>query len=138
MVTVRWKLLIPLAALVILNSVDISGGNHKNASSYYLASNNTLLGHYDILDDTNNTVITESITAINELAEEEEDDVDYDLITPSYETHLVKSSIIYGLAKTVNASGVNQECYRHLRSIQRGILRKEPWAMKGTLEFVYI
>lgn len=130
MANVRWKkLLIPLAALVILNSVDISKGNHKNAS-YYLPTNETVLAHYDIVEDTNNTFIAEQRTTKNDLLEE--DDVDYDLITPSYETHLVKSSIIYGLAKTANLSSVNQECYSHLRSIQKGILRKEPWAMKGT------
>ncbi|XP_065368747.1 nose resistant to fluoxetine protein 6-like [Calliphora vicina] len=130
MTTVRWKILFPLLALVILSSVEISRANRKNVS-YYLSTNTTLLSHYSILDNTNDTLSHGQEIIVEDVDVEEEDEVDYNLISPSYETHLVKSSIIYGLAKTVNASSVNQECYRHLRNIQKGILRKEPWAMKA-------
>ncbi|KAM7343794.1 nose resistant to fluoxetine protein 6-like [Cochliomyia hominivorax] len=130
MTTVRWKILFPLVVLVILSTVEISWANRKN-SSYYLPTNTTLLTHYNIVDNINDTLSQNQEIIVETLEEEEEDGVDYNLIAPSYETHLVKSSIIYGLAKTVNASNVNRECYRHLRNIQKGILRKEPWAMKA-------
>lgn len=140
MTTPRWKILLPLVAIVIVNSVEYSRANRKNVS-YYLQTNTTLLSHYAILDDANETTITQQEISVDD--KEEEDGIDYSLIAPSYEAHLVKSSIIYGLAKTANASSVNQECYRHLRNIQKSILRKEPWAMKGEykethLSFIFV
>lgn len=52
------------------------------------------------------------------------------------EPHLTRTSVIFGLTKVVNesASGggnVNPVCQAQLRHVQRGILSKQPWAMKG-------
>lgn len=50
------------------------------------------------------------------------------------EPHLTRTSVIFGLTKVVNESGsgnVNPLCQAQLRHVQRGILSKQPWAMKG-------
>lgn len=56
--------------------------------------------------------------------------------SPNYEMHLQRSSIIYGLSKIAEnaevASHLTDKCQRHFRQIQRGMQRKEPWAMKGS------
>ncbi|KAH8371386.1 hypothetical protein KR093_007149 [Drosophila rubida] len=43
---------------------------------------------------------------------------------------LVHSSIVYGLAEVANASNVNAVCHAQLKHVQRGVLGKQPWAMK--------
>ncbi|EDW34984.1 GL20075 [Drosophila persimilis] len=47
-----------------------------------------------------------------------------------HETHLIRSSIIFGLAKAANESNVNGVCHTQLQQVQRGILSQQPWAMK--------
>lgn len=52
------------------------------------------------------------------------------------EPHLTRTSVIFGLTKVVNESAggggnVNPVCQAQLRHVQRGILSKQPWAMKG-------
>lgn len=48
------------------------------------------------------------------------------------EPHLTRTSVIFGLTKVVNeSSNVNAVCQAQLRHVQRGILSKQPWAMKG-------
>lgn len=48
-----------------------------------------------------------------------------------HETHLTRTSVIFGLTKVANESSVSQKCHAQLRQMQRGILGKQPWAMKG-------
>ncbi|XP_002007074.2 nose resistant to fluoxetine protein 6 [Drosophila mojavensis] len=52
------------------------------------------------------------------------------IVDDFYEPHLTRTSVIFGLTKVVNASQVNAQCKAHLRQVQRGILSKQPWAMK--------
>ncbi|XP_034111657.1 nose resistant to fluoxetine protein 6 [Drosophila albomicans] len=47
-----------------------------------------------------------------------------------HEPHLTRTSVIFGLTKVVNESNVNPKCESQLRQVQRGILSKQPWAMK--------
>ncbi|KAH8302116.1 hypothetical protein KR044_002885, partial [Drosophila immigrans] len=47
-----------------------------------------------------------------------------------HEPHLTRTSVIFGLTKVVNESNVNAKCESQLRQVQRGILSKQPWAMK--------
>ncbi|KAH8365985.1 hypothetical protein KR093_007917, partial [Drosophila rubida] len=47
-----------------------------------------------------------------------------------HEPHLTRTSVIFGLTKVVNGSNVNARCESQLRQVQRGILSKQPWAMK--------
>nr|XP_036670767.1 nose resistant to fluoxetine protein 6 [Drosophila suzukii]XP_036670768.1 nose resistant to fluoxetine protein 6 [Drosophila suzukii]XP_036670769.1 nose resistant to fluoxetine protein 6 [Drosophila suzukii]XP_036670770.1 nose resistant to fluoxetine protein 6 [Drosophila suzukii] len=47
-----------------------------------------------------------------------------------HETHLTRTSVIFGLTKVANESSVSQKCHAQLRQMQRGILGKQPWAMK--------
>lgn len=58
------------------------------------------------------------------------------------EPHLTRTSVIFGLTKVVNgSSNVNAVCQAQLRHVQRGILSKQPWAMKGgyrDTEILYI
>lgn len=44
---------------------------------------------------------------------------------------LARSSVIYGLAELANSSNVNALCHAQLKQVQRGILSRQPWAMKG-------
>ncbi|XP_016972375.1 nose resistant to fluoxetine protein 6 [Drosophila rhopaloa] len=46
------------------------------------------------------------------------------------EPHLIRSSVIFGLTKAANESNVSPSCHNHLKQVQRGILSKQPWAMK--------
>lgn len=46
--------------------------------------------------------------------------------------HLARSSVIYGLTEVANTSNVNAVCHAQLKHVQRGILNKQPWAMKGS------
>jgi len=48
-----------------------------------------------------------------------------------HEPHLTRTSVIFGLTKVANESNVNAKCESQLRQVQRGILSKQPWAMKG-------
>ncbi|KAL7737376.1 hypothetical protein ACLKA6_012986 [Drosophila palustris] len=43
---------------------------------------------------------------------------------------LTRSSVIYGLTEVANTSNVNAVCNAQLKHVQRGILNKQPWAMK--------
>lgn len=52
-------------------------------------------------------------------------------VNDRHKAQLAHSSIIYGLAEVANASNVNAICYAQLKQVQRGILNKQPWAMKG-------
>lgn len=47
-----------------------------------------------------------------------------------HEPHLTRTSVIFGLTKVANESNVNAKCESELRQVQRGILSKQPWAMK--------
>ncbi|XP_034483397.1 nose resistant to fluoxetine protein 6 [Drosophila innubila] len=47
-----------------------------------------------------------------------------------HEPHLTRTSVIFGLTKMANESNVNAKCESQLRQVQRGILSKQPWAMK--------
>ncbi|XP_033159440.1 nose resistant to fluoxetine protein 6 [Drosophila mauritiana] len=47
-----------------------------------------------------------------------------------HETHLTRTSVIFGLTKVANESSVSGKCHAQLRQMQRGILGKQPWAMK--------
>ncbi|XP_037717155.1 nose resistant to fluoxetine protein 6 [Drosophila subpulchrella] len=49
---------------------------------------------------------------------------------PQHEPHLIRSSVIFGLTKVANESNVNPSCHNHLKQVQRGILSKQPWAIK--------
>ncbi|XP_030558156.1 nose resistant to fluoxetine protein 6 [Drosophila novamexicana] len=51
-------------------------------------------------------------------------------VNDRHKAQLAHSSIIYGLAEVANASNVNAICYAQLKQVQRGILNKQPWAMK--------
>lgn len=53
------------------------------------------------------------------------------IVDDLHEPHLTRTSVIFGLTKVVNGSQVNAQCEAHLRQVQRGILSKQPWAMKG-------
>lgn len=53
------------------------------------------------------------------------------IIHSQHEPHLIRSSVIFGLTKMANSSQVSRSCYSHLQQVQRGILSKQPWAMKG-------
>ncbi|XP_039956789.1 nose resistant to fluoxetine protein 6-like [Bactrocera tryoni] len=64
--------------------------------------------------------------------DEYEDELDMNFRDKDYELYeyLRRTSVIFGLASMANGSNVNTVCSRQMRHIQRGILRKEPWAMK--------
>ncbi|KAH8234259.1 hypothetical protein KR038_004891 [Drosophila bunnanda] len=47
-----------------------------------------------------------------------------------HEPHLIRSSVIFGLTKASNESKVSSSCHAQLQQVQRGILTKQPWAMK--------
>lgn len=51
--------------------------------------------------------------------------------TDRHGAFLARSSVIYGLAELANASNVNALCHAQLKHVQRGILSRQPWAMKG-------
>ncbi|XP_030372650.1 nose resistant to fluoxetine protein 6 [Scaptodrosophila lebanonensis] len=51
-------------------------------------------------------------------------------IDSPHDTHLARTSVIFGLTKVANESNVNALCLAQLRHVQRGILGKQPWAMK--------
>lgn len=53
------------------------------------------------------------------------------IVSSPHETHLTRTSVIFGLTKVANESSVSQKCHAQLRQVQRGILVKQPWAMKG-------
>ncbi|KAH8401428.1 hypothetical protein KR009_005366 [Drosophila setifemur] len=52
------------------------------------------------------------------------------IIFAQHEPHLIRSSVIFGLTKVANESNVSPSCHAHLQQVQRGILSKQPWAMK--------
>lgn len=45
--------------------------------------------------------------------------------------YLRQSSIIFGLTKTATYDTLNSLCYKQMKEIERAILRKDVWAMKG-------
>ncbi|SPP75783.1 nose resistant to fluoxetine protein 6 [Drosophila guanche] len=47
-----------------------------------------------------------------------------------HEAHLIRSSVIFGLTKAANESNVNGACHTQMQQVQRGILSRQPWAMK--------
>lgn len=53
------------------------------------------------------------------------------IVSSPHEKHLTRTSVIFGLTKVANESSVSQKCHAQLRQVQRGILGKQPWAMKG-------
>lgn len=119
----RTGLVIPLwcGILVLLFTHPTQSQDNRSNVSLFLNQSESLMDPYVSLE--NSTLAEGSLM--------EEDVVNYNIIAPSYEDHLEKSSIIYGLVKVANASNVNPSCHRHLSNIRKGILRKEPWAMKG-------
>ncbi|XP_068148885.1 nose resistant to fluoxetine protein 6 [Drosophila tropicalis] len=52
------------------------------------------------------------------------------VVNSPHESHLTRTSVIFGLTKVANSSIVNPLCQSQLRHLQRGILSKQPWAMK--------
>ncbi|EDV38987.1 uncharacterized protein Dana_GF25080, isoform B [Drosophila ananassae] len=52
------------------------------------------------------------------------------IVSSPHEKHLTRTSVIFGLTKVANESSVSQKCHAQLRQVQRGILGKQPWAMK--------
>ncbi|KAH8343231.1 hypothetical protein KR059_007193 [Drosophila kikkawai] len=52
------------------------------------------------------------------------------IVSSPHETHLTRTSVIFGLTKVANESSVSHKCHAQLRQVQRGILAKQPWAMK--------
>ncbi|XP_017071544.1 nose resistant to fluoxetine protein 6 [Drosophila eugracilis] len=52
------------------------------------------------------------------------------IVSSPHESHLTRTSVIFGLTKVANESSVSQKCHAQLRQMQRGILGKQPWAMK--------
>lgn len=49
--------------------------------------------------------------------------------------YLRQSSIIFGLTKTATYDTLNSLCYKQMKEIERAILRKDVWAMKGKFPF---
>ncbi|XP_055838258.1 nose resistant to fluoxetine protein 6-like [Episyrphus balteatus] len=47
-----------------------------------------------------------------------------------WDQYFGKSSIIYGLSQIANEAIVNEKCFKDLKTIENGILRRDPWAMK--------
>lgn len=45
--------------------------------------------------------------------------------------YLRQSSIIFGLTKAATYDTLNSLCYKQMKEIERAILRKDVWAMKG-------
>ncbi|XP_034659704.1 nose resistant to fluoxetine protein 6 [Drosophila subobscura] len=53
------------------------------------------------------------------------------IVSSPHEMHLTRTSVIFGLTKVpANDSQVSAQCQGQLRQVQRGILTKQPWAMK--------
>ncbi|XP_073848850.1 nose resistant to fluoxetine protein 6-like isoform X2 [Musca autumnalis] len=109
------------AVVILLSNYPIYSNGSRQNVSLLLNQNSSVLEPYTTAK--NDTLET----GVNGM----EDVVNYNLIAPRYEDHLERSSIIYGLVKVANESNVNPSCHRHLKNIRRGILRKEPWAIKA-------
>lgn len=67
-----------------------------------------------------------------------EPDTSSAIVNSPHEKHLTRTSVIFGLTKVANESTVSQKCHAQLRQVQRGILGKQPWAMKGKLKYIYL
>ncbi|XP_013103772.1 nose resistant to fluoxetine protein 6 [Stomoxys calcitrans] len=117
-------------AILLLFTYPANCQDNRQNVSIFLNQNDTVLEQYGAALENSTTGEAGSHDFVHTEEDEEEDAVNYNLIAPTYEYHLEKSSIIYGLVKVANGSNVNPSCHRHLGSVRRGILRKEPWAMK--------
>ncbi|XP_075168239.1 nose resistant to fluoxetine protein 6-like [Haematobia irritans] len=128
MIGLKSGFVMPLCGIVVLLlfAFPTTSQDNRQNVSLFLNQNDTVLDQYGALE--NSTI--EEMDADDIFDRPEEDAVNYNLIAPTYEDHLEKSSIIYGLVKVANGSNVNPSCHRHMSNIRRGILRKEPWAMK--------
>ncbi|KAH8300672.1 hypothetical protein KR018_006211 [Drosophila ironensis] len=82
--------------------------------------------HYGLLHNTSLVWTTEAGNASGHRTETSPGRID----RPPHEPHLIRSSVIFGLTKVANGSNVNPSCHTHLQQVQRGILGKQPWAMK--------
>uniref|UniRef100_A0A1A9USB3 Nose resistant-to-fluoxetine protein N-terminal domain-containing protein n=1 Tax=Glossina austeni TaxID=7395 RepID=A0A1A9USB3_GLOAU len=119
----RWRYFKYLmVSLLISYFVPQAKANHKNFN-YYLATNDS--PSYGINRPEYTPVIAES----KETAEKDES-INYNLLEFVNEFHLERSSIVFGLIKVANASNVNSRCHFHLKNIERGVLRKDSWAIK--------
>lgn len=138
MTLISWRAL--LMALALISHQNITGqelNNLQNQSRigpahYHAPHNFSRTQHYAIVNgnrsSTNAANYQEGGVQLTTTTVDDEEILD--LLTKSYETHLERSSVIYGLTKVANETLVNSECYRQLKHIRRGILRKEPWALK--------
>lgn len=119
-----------------------------NNSVYYAQHNNShsQTGHtYNTRNKSVNIAFPEAVeyaAALNASSnygyDEYEDELDIGLGDKDFEVYeyLRRTSVIFGVASMANGSNVNVACSRQMRQIQHGILRKEPWAMKGEFSFV--
>ncbi|XP_037954991.1 nose resistant to fluoxetine protein 6-like [Teleopsis dalmanni] len=140
----RWKVLIAVVILCASHLSVINANNIINVStSYYHNQNHTpTVRQYAIINGSNLILPIRTHYAARVVSELQDNrkvptisavaDDDDDILRrpPSFESHLEKSSVIYALAKLANESNVNAACHTQLKQIQRGILRRSPWAMK--------
>ncbi|KAI9582470.1 hypothetical protein GQX74_009857 [Glossina fuscipes] len=119
----RWRYFKCLMVFLLISYfVPQAKANHKHFN-YYLATNDS--PSYGINRPEYTPVMAES----KEAAEKEES-INYNLLEFVNEFHLERSSIVFGLIKVANASNVSSRCHFHLKNIERGVLRKDSWAIK--------
>uniref|UniRef100_A0A1A9ZAU2 Nose resistant-to-fluoxetine protein N-terminal domain-containing protein n=1 Tax=Glossina pallidipes TaxID=7398 RepID=A0A1A9ZAU2_GLOPL len=119
----RWRYFKYLMVFLLISYfVPQAKANHKNFN-YYLATNDS--PSYGI----NRPEYTPVIAETKETAEKDES-INYNLLEFVNEFHLERSSIVFGLIKVANASNVSSRCHFHLKNIERGVLRKDSWAIK--------
>ncbi|XP_036330636.1 nose resistant to fluoxetine protein 6-like [Rhagoletis pomonella] len=123
---------------IICSNFVVEG--QRNSSSYFVNLNNSAAPYshpYKNLNASDNTFpeaipLARSLNSSSYGYDEYEDELDFEFREKDYEVYeyLRRVSMIFGLASMANGSNVNEACSRHMRHIQHGILRKEPWAMK--------
>uniref|UniRef100_A0A1A9WWG1 Nose resistant-to-fluoxetine protein N-terminal domain-containing protein n=1 Tax=Glossina brevipalpis TaxID=37001 RepID=A0A1A9WWG1_9MUSC len=111
-----------LIFLLINNFLPKTKANYKNIN-YYLATNDSPTYRINRLEYT--PVIPES-----RVNSGEKKTINYNSLESVNEFHLERSSILFGLIKIANASNVSSRCNLDLKNIQRGVLRKDSWAIK--------
>ncbi|XP_061401258.1 uncharacterized protein LOC133337009 [Musca vetustissima] len=116
------------ATTLLFTSYSAYALNNRQNVSLLLNQNSSVLESYA---DPKNDTFESASNVMHQQTAPGEDVIDYNVVAPRFEDHLERSSIIYGLVKVANESNVNPSCHRHLKSIRRGILRKEPWAIKA-------
>lgn len=96
--------------------------NHSSSNRIWNSNSEDVEVESTQLINATNTLfdMTEEFAALEEI-----------LMQSSYAKHLERSSVIFGLTLIANESVVSDVCQKHLKRVQRGILQKQPWAMKG-------